>query len=507
MKIFRGTDIKALDTYTIKNEPIESIALMERVARALTDSLTKRWSEETPIIVFAGPGNNGGDALAVARLLSGKGYKVSVYLFNTLNSLSADCEANRDRLPDKVALTEVISEFTPPILTAGHLVIDGLFGSGLNKPLNGGFAAVVKYINASSATVVSIDLPSGLMCENNSYNIKGHIIQADLTLTLQFPKLSFLFAENEEFVGEWKIIDIHLSKEGMEQTPSAYSIIESTDIRQMMRPRRRFAHKGDFGHALLVAGSYGMAGASILASQACLRSGVGKLTTHVPARNAAIVQTAVPEAMLEIDSHERFFATPVEQMEDYSAVGIGPGLGQAEETDLILFYTLNNCQAPLVLDADALNILAQHRNKLMTLPAGTILTPHPKELERLIGKNPNSYERLGKAAELAASIRCYIVLKGAWTAILTPDKRCFFNPTGNVGMATAGSGDVLTGILVGLLAQGYSPEEACLIGTYVHGMAGDIAAKSVGTIGMTAGDIVRSLPEAWNMIEKLKQDK
>ena len=402
---------------------------------------------------------------------------------------------------DEITFHEVSTQFAPPTLTDEHLVIDGLFGSGLNKPLSGGFAAVVKYINSSPATVASIDIPSGLMGEENTFNVRANIIRADVTFSLQLPKLAFLFAENAEFIGEWELLDINLSQEGIEELDTNYEMLEVEDIRTIIKPRKRFSHKGNFGHALLIAGSRGMAGASILSARACLRSGVGLLTVHAPICNNNILQTAVPEAIVEQDASETCFAIPTDT-DDYQAVGVGPGLGRNEETEAALLEQLNGCQTPLVVDADALNILANHRHALTNLPKGSILTPHPKELERLVGKCQDSYERLTKAIELARTAKVHIVLKEAYSAIITPTGKCFFNPTGNPGMATAGSGDVLTGIILALLAQGYTAEEAAKTGTFVHGLAGDFARKKLGTIGLTAGDIVNNLPMAWRLVSE-----
>ena len=503
MKIFSGNSIKKLDAYTIEHEPISSIDLMERAAQALTEAICEGWDAETPVTVFAGPGNNGGDALAVSRMMAEKGYNVSVYLFNPKGELSADCRTNKELLEmmNNVSFDEISTQFVPPTLTTDHLVIDGLFGSGLNKPLSGGFAAVVKFINASAATVVSIDIPSGLMTEDNTFNIKAHIIKADVTFSLQLPKLAFLFAENAEYIGDWHLLDIQLSEEGIEVIPTSYEILEGEKIKTLLKPRKKFAHKGDFGHALLIAGSQGMAGASILAAKACLRSGVGLLTVHAPFVNNNILQTAVPEAMVEVDNHE-FYFTHATETDNYMAIGIGPGLAQAAETEAALLQQLTLCQVPLVLDADALNILANHRHALNHLPKGSILTPHPKELERLVGKCQGSYDRLQKACELARTARVHIILKGAYSAIITPTGRCFFNPTGNPGMATGGSGDVLTGVLLALLAPGYSDEHAAQIGTYVHGLAGDFARKKQGMIALTANDIIESLPMAWRLVSE-----
>ena len=496
MKIFPSSSIKKLDAYTIEHEPIQSIQLMERAATALTEAICSRWDTETPVVVFAGPGNNGGDALAVARMLAEKGYKIEIFLFNTKGELSPDCQENKELLEimDEIKFHEITSQFAPPTLTVDHLVIDGLFGSGLNKPLSGGYAAVVKYINASSATVVAIDIPSGLMGEENTFNVKTNIIRADVTLSLQLPKLSFLFAENAEFIGEWDLLDINLSQEGIEELDTNYEMLEAEDIRSLIKPRNKFAHKGSFGHALLIAGSRGMAGA-------CIRSGVGLLTVHAPICNNDILQTAIPEAIVEQDVSEICFAVPTDA-DDYQAIGIGPGLGRSEETEAALLEQLSSCQTPLVVDADALNILANHRHALNNLPKGSILTPHPKELERLVGKCQDSYERLTKAIELAHTAKVHIVLKGANSAIITPNGKCFFNPTGNPGMATAGSGDVLTGIILALLAQGYAADEAAKIGTFVHGLAGDFARKKTGVISLMAGDIINNLPTAWRAVSE-----
>lgn len=503
MKIFPSSSIKKLDAYTIEHEPITSINLMERAATALTKAITDRWSAETPVTIFAGPGNNGGDALAVARMMAEKGYKTEVYLFNIKEKLSPDCQTNKERVEmmEEIRFHEISTQFVPPVLTPEHLVIDGLFGSGLNKPLSGGFAAVVKYINSSPARVVAIDMPSGLMGEENTFNVKNSIIRADVTFSLQLPKLAFLFAENSKFVGEWELLDIQLSEKGIEETETNYEMLEMEDIRSLIKPRSQFAHKGNFGHALLIAGSKGMAGASVLATRACLRSGVGLITVHAPICNNDILQTSAPEAMVKTYAGENYFTASTDT-DDYQAVGIGPGLGQNEETEAALIEQLEHTRTPIVLDADALNILANHHYTLTHLPKGSILTPHPKELERLTGKCHDSYERLMKACELAHTARIHIILKGAYSAIITPEGKCFFNPTGNPGMATGGSGDVLTGIILALLAQGYPTEEAAKIGTYIHGLAGDIAQKKQGMIGMIASDIVTCLPTAWRLVSE-----
>lgn len=502
MKIFTGAQIHELDDYTIEHEPIASVDLMERAAKAIARAISEQWSTLTPIVVFAGPGNNGGDALAVARLLATANYSVSVYLFNISGHLSADCAANRQRLKECKQIqtfTEVTQEFDPPQLDEQTLVIDGLFGSGLNKPLAGGFASLVKYINASPSRVVSIDLPSGLMSEDNTYNVRANIIKADLTLTLQQQKLAFFFPENQEFIGKLRILDIRLSQEGIRKIDAQYNLIEETEIRPLLLGRDRYAHKGNMGNALIIAGSYGMAGAAVLATKACLRSGAGKVTVHTPRRNNMILQISVPEAVVQVDQEDTIFSQAVDT-EDYNALGIGPGLGQNETTAIALIAQLRRATCPVVVDADALNMLANHRAWMMQLPKEIIFTPHPKEFDRMEGNAADSYERLTKAREMAERLQGYVILKGHYSALCCPDGHVMFNNTGNAGMATAGSGDVLTGIITALLARGYKQREACMVGMYLHGLAGDIAARHVGMESLIASDLIQYLPEAFKRL-------
>lgn len=505
MKIFTSAQIHEHDKYTIEHEPISSVDLMERAAKAITHAIAERWSANTPIVVFAGPGNNGGDALAVARMLADKGYQVRVYLFNIHNNLSADCSVNRKRLNESKKIksfSEISLNFDPPQLTEDTLVVDGLFGSGLNKPLSGGFASLVKYINQSPSKVVSIDIPSGLMCEDNTYNIRANIIRADVTLTLQYKKLAMMFADNQPYIGKLQILDIGLSKEYADNTECKYCIVDEADIRKLVRPRPDFVHKGSMGNALIVAGSYGMAGAAVLATKACLRSGAGKVTTRTPKNNCMIMQIAVPEAVLSIDPDAEVLSESA-SADDIDALGIGPGLGQAETTAVALIGQFKRTHCPIVADADALNILANHRAWLQQLPKNIIMTPHPKEMDKLASNAANGdYDRLAKALDFAERHDAFIILKGHYTAICTPQGKVFFNNTGNSGMATAGSGDVLTGILTGLLARGYSEEQACLLGVYLHGLAGDIAADKLGKESLIASDIIDHLPMAFRSIQE-----
>ncbi len=496
MKILTGAQIHELEKYTIEHKPIKSIDLMEEAAQQIFLAIKRRWSKRDAIIVFAGPGNNGGDALAVARLLAKDDYIVSVYLFNINNKLSEDCVTNKKRLLDTTSIknfTEITLNFEPPELTAGTLVIDGLFGSGLNKPLYGGFASLVRYINQSPCKVISIDMPSGMMTEDNSMNVLSNIIKANLTLTIGNEKLSMFLDDMLPYFGKIEVLYIGLLDEYVEKIDAIYN----TNEKIFVLGRKSVAHKGDMGHALLVAGKYGMAGAAVLAAKACLRSGVGKITVHTPKLNNDILQISVPEAIVSHDIGDEHFTEPIDT-KCYQAMGIGPGLGQDEDTAIAMIAQIRRAQCPVVVDADALNMLASHRAWMQQLPKKIILTPHPKEFDRLVGNTSDScFERLSKALNLAQRIEGYILLKGHHSALCLPNGKVIFNTTGNAGMATAGSGDVLTGIITGLLARGYCPADACMRGMDIHGKAGDLAAEDLGEESMTAGDLIKFLPKAF----------
>ncbi|MDR1938034.1 MAG: NAD(P)H-hydrate dehydratase, partial [Tannerellaceae bacterium] len=492
IKIFTTEKIKELDRYTIEHEPVRSIDLVERAANAFVTEFARRHTKQGRVIVFAGQGNNGADALAVSRLLMEDSFaRVETYLFNPpTGKLSAECEQNKWRLleMDNVVFEEVEAKFSPPLLGEYDVVIDGLFGSGLNRPLEGGFAAVVDYINQSGAEVVSIDLPSGLFGEDNRENTPDTVIRAGLTLTFGFPKLSFFLPENESCVGKWKVLDIGLHPDVVAGTPTPYRLTTEDDAGKALRPRSRFAHKGMFGHALLITGSRGKMGASLLAAQACLRSGAGLLTVHIPSCGEGMLQTAFPEAMLSLDAHTDYF-TSLPDMAAYSAVGVGPGLGRHPKSGAALKALLQKSSRPLVIDADALNLIASDKELLSHIPRRSILTPHPKEFDRLAGESASSYERLMKAQAFAAEHALVVVLKGGYTATCTPEGNVYFNSSGNPGMATAGSGDVLTGVILGLLAAGYLPEEAAAVGVLIHGAAGDLAAIYQSEESLIASDI------------------
>ncbi len=509
MKILTNKDIKALKTATCEAQNISSIDLMERIASVVSVEVISRFLPSQRIVVVAGPGNNGGDALATARMLFEQGYrKVEVFLFNVSDRLSHDCDEERKKLltVDGIDFTEIRREFTPPYLGKNDVVIDGLFGAGLKDGLKGGFMMLARYINDSGAYVISIDLPSGLMGESNQNNNLRDVIHANLTLTFQLPRLSFFFKENSEVLGEWKLIDIDLDQDAIRNVESDYYVIDAKNVAPLLRKRDPFTAKRDYGSTLLFAGSTGMMGAAVMSARAVLKTGAGLCTVHSASRGLQILQTAVPEAMFEPDRNEHII-TDMRLHHNHQVVAVGPGIGTHESTINALNSLLQNTTAPLVLDADALNCIAQRPEMLTLLPPKTIITPHIGEFDRLFGEHLYGEERVATAVKMARHYNINIVLKGHYSVVVRPTGRVCFNMTGNPGMATAGSGDVLTGIIASFLSQGYAPEYAATIGVYIHGLAGDMAAEEVGEFGLTASDIVnwsgRAIREVLNRSPKL----
>ncbi len=496
MKILNAEQIREIDAYTIENEPIASIDLMERAASKCYAWIRQRMKSRKEVKVFCGMGNNGGDGLVIARMLGGTGHKVTVYKIIHTQKASADFSKNEKRLIGARNVHKVdLHEHDPfPEIKKDDPVIDAMLGSGLTRPLKGFLNEVVRNINASGAVVVAIDFPTGLFCEDNRENEPKNIIRADYTLTFQVPKLSFMFASNDEFVGEWHLLDIGLHAQAIKEAETRYFILEAEDLRSFYRPRKKFSHKGNYGHALLLSGSYGKMGAAVLAARGALRSGAGLVSVHAPACGYEILQTSVPECMVIPDEQERFISG-LGDLAPFNAIAAGPGIGNDEQTARTLKLLIQNAGMPLVLDADALNIISENPTWRGFLPSGTILTPHPKEFDRLAGKSSNDHERLEKAMEFAHKFQVYVVLKGAYTAIVCPDQKVFFNLTGNPGMATGGTGDVLTGMILGWLAQNYSPLQSALAAVYLHGMAGDQAASRRGFEGLIPGDMIEQIPK------------
>lgn len=492
MKIFNTTHIKSIDQYTIQHEPISSINLMERAAEKIVDFFLQKWDKNTPFLLLAGNGNNGGDGLAIARMLLEVGYTVNVILFHT-GKLSPECATNKKRLNKHFSpfLTQQEGHFipfdTPPAET---IIVDALFGIGVSRPISGFFADIIHFTNQLPHPKVAIDLPSGLFGDTIAQPHQV-ILQANYTLTIQFPKLALFFAENEPYIGTWHIIDIELHPQALKETPSSYHYITPEMVAQIHKKRKRFSHKGSYGHLLLYAGSKGMAGAALLATKAALRTGAGLVTLYSTQNNRMIAQTSIPEAIF---THKTPHTTP------YDAIGVGCGIGKKSKSIKKLHRLLSQTDQPLVLDADALNIIAQERHLLHQLPHNSILTPHPKEFERLFGTTKDSTQMLSKAIQKAKEHQLYIVLKTAYSIILCPNGECYFNTTGNAGMATGGMGDVLTGIITSLMAQGYTSKESAILGVYLHGMAGDIALHKQSQESLLPSDLIKSIGSAFEKI-------
>ncbi|RPI08038.1 MAG: NAD(P)H-hydrate dehydratase, partial [Acidobacteriales bacterium] len=431
MKIFSTEQIKQIDEYTIIHEPVSSVNLMERAANQLFKWVISRFDRKHHIYIFAGPGNNGGDGLALARMLSFERYKPEVFFVKLTSQTSKDWESNLKRLKNEteVPFKSIVTINQFPDIAEEGIIIDAIFGSGLSRPAEGLAAEIIRKINKCHSAKISIDIPSGLFGEDNSTNNCENIINADFTLAFQFPKLAFMFPENEKFTGEWTILPIGLDHGIIERTGTQYTFLDNSLVSPLIQPRNKFDHKGIFGHGLLIGGSYGKMGAVVLGAKASLRTGIGLITCHIPAGGNLILQCSVPEAMAIHDRSEKLISA-TGSPDNYSAVGFGPGIGTGPETQNALHDLLLKCNKPLVIDADGLNILSQNKEWLELLPSGTVLTPHPKEFERLAGESPDSYSRLKKQSEFSQRFKCIVVLKGAYTCITAPDGHVWFNNTG-----------------------------------------------------------------------------
>lgn len=497
MKIFNCEQIKRWDAFTIKEQHITAMVLMERAATACFDWLVKNNFTKAQFHIFCGKGNNGGDGLALAQILLKNNIRVAVYILETGKPGSSEFQENLTllhRLTTSIHFIQPGTDF--PQFNAGDIIIDALFGTGLNKPAEGLAAELINHINKNARSVVSIDIPSGMFADKSS--LHNTIISATNTCSFQHYKLAFLLPENGAFIGSIYLLDIGLSSRFAEIENSSCELLDKEILTGIVKPRDQFAHKGNFGHAALIAGSIGMMGAAVLAAKGCLATGPGKLTCFVPAGGVEIMQLAAPEAMCRVSGN--FFADAEMNLDGFTAIGIGPGLFVQEGTALHLKKIFSENSAPILLDADALNTIAADETLLQNIPAGSIITPHPKEFERLFGKTSNDVKMLELAIKKAAEHNIYIVLKGHHTAIITPPGKVYFNSTGNAGMAKGGMGDVLTGIITGLMASHYPLPEAAILGVYLHGLAGDLAADKYSQEAMQASQLISCMGEAWKQI-------
>lgn len=495
MKIFTTEEFREIYRYTVEEDGISPIELINRAGQGVSEEIAARFSATRPIAVFAGPGHNGAEAISSARYLLAQGFSPVVYLFNIGgNKLSESCRYMRDKFLEEegAELEEVVQKFSIPVLTQNHIVIDGLFGTESHEPITGGLVTLIQYINESKATVISIDLPSGMSSDWNAGLIHRNIIHANYTFVLQFPRVAFFLQENAKLIGEWKVLDIGLSSHAIGSMLPNFYLIEQEDVKRKLRKRNRFCSKRDLGSAALVAGCYGMMGAAVLSARGALRAGVGKLTVFSPRCGYTVMQSSVPEALFQADKNDIVISS-ITLRNDYSAIGIGPGIGTNELTVNALEDFLVKAKKPVIIDADGLNCISLRPSILSTIPVLSIITPHAGEFDRLFGPQTSDEARLKKAMEMALYYKIFIVLKGHYTVIARPDGKVYFNSSGTPALATAGSGDVLTGIILSFIAQGYLPEIAAMMGVYIHGMAGEFSENDEGTYGTTSGDIASNV--------------
>lgn len=504
MKLLTAQQIKEWDQYTIQHEPVSSIDLMERAAQSCIEPIVHQCNtlHKKQVIVFCGKGNNGGDGLAIARLLHARQWLVTVYILDETQHSSADFKINYERLQKEshVVIHSISSPVDFPALKEiDALIVDALFGTGIDTPLRGLAADLVYHLNKLHLAVIAIDLPSGLPVSPDELFLKADvaIIKALRTLSFQIPKRTFFHTEFSAYVGEITLTDIGLDASFAAQAASAFHYVTKEKIQQALKPRSKFSHKGVFGHLLTVGGSFGKIGAVELMSKAALRTGCGLVTAYVPKVGYSIMQTALPECMVETDDELLEIRHFPDQLTAYQAGSIGPGMGTHPQTIQGFKKWLSYFNKPCVLDADALNGIATFLNREDTafhFPETCIITPHPKEFDRLAGASSNSLERLNRQIQFAVKHQIVVVLKGAYTSIALPDGQVFFNSSGNVALATAGSGDVLSGILGSLLAQGYDATQAALVGVYLHGYCADRIVEKQKTL--IASDIIEMIPVA-----------
>ena len=487
--------IRLCEAHTIAHKPISSIELMEIAATACVNRIKQQFSPTASIRIFCGMGNNGGDGLAMARLLHESGFNCTTYIVKHKEAYSPECLHQLNLLKERtIEVKEIEQEEDIPLCDSDTVLIDALLGTGLSKPIdNQLLKSVIKNINQSKSFIFAIDTPSGLLSEQ-AMDKQYTAVEADFTLSFQFPKLSFFFAENYPYVGEWTIADIGLESQSIDAIQTNNYCIEHSFIQSLIRPREKFAHKGNFGHGLLIAGSLGMMGAAVLASKAALRTGVGLLTVNVPKMGVSILQTSVNEAICRSDTNDNHFTgIDFEVLSKYNAIAIGCGLGTHPETAQGLKKLIGDFGGNMIFDADAINILAENKTWLEFLPPNCIFTPHIKEFERLTHKANNGYERLELQRQFSKRHACVVVLKGAHTSISTPQGEIFFNTTGNPGMAKGGTGDVLTGMLLALVAKGYPAVQAAMIGVYLHGAAADQALNKQSYESLLPSDIIENI--------------
>lgn len=489
MKIFYTEKIKELDKLTIETQQITSLELMERAALQAFLWLVNHFQDKKTVYhFFCGVGNNGGDGLAIARMLKQNYFEVHVYIVPFSEKISIDFDSNLDRLQECNLTYTIINETADfPNIAENHVIIDAIFGIGLTREMDSWVQNLIKKINYHASVKVSIDVPSGLFLHQRT----TLAIHSDIVLSFQLPKLAFYLPDNENFINKVVILPIELDQKGIENLVTQHYYIDKSEIKKRYKPISKFSHKGTQGHALLIGGSYGKMGAMVLASKAALRTGCGLATVLIPKCGFTILQTASPETMVITDENLEYI-TNIQFDILTKSIGIGMGMGQSEETANAFYHFLKENTIPLVIDADALNLLSANQEWLNLIPKNSVLTPHPKELERLIGSWNDDFEKIDKTIQLAKKHQLIILIKGANTLIID-GKNVYVNSSGNQALATGGSGDVLSGMITSFRAQGYSALDAALLGVYFHGRTADIAMNDMGYEGFIASDIIKYL--------------
>lgn len=497
MKIFSKEQIYEGDQLTAKKQGISSTELMERAATQIFNWLhAKLQGTQIPIHVFCGIGNNGGDGLVLSRHLITHGYNVKTYIVNYSDKRSKDFLINYDRIKQVSKDWPVLmgGEDDFPDIKPEDIIVDAIFGIGLNRPASDWVKKLFQHFKLSKAFTLAIDMPSGLYADKVPEDENG-VVWANYTLSFQAPKLAFFLPDTSKYTQNWEVLDIGIDREFLQKTVTQANLIGKKEVLTFYRPRDKFSHKGTFGHSLVIGGSYGKIGAVTLASRAALQVGSGLVTAFIPKCGYQVLQTAIPEVMVVTDNEE-LEITKIGYSVEPTVIGLGPGIGTSDATEAALNSFFESNKIPLVIDADGLNQLSKNKDWFKLLPKNTVLTPHPKELERLIGKWKDDFDKLDKVSSLSKKHDLIIIIKGANTITVSGDKY-YINVTGNPGLATGGTGDVLTGIITGLIAQGYNALEASLFGVYIHGKSADIAVEDYGYQSLIASHVIEYLGEAF----------
>jgi len=490
LNLLTSEQIRKADKHTIQHKPISSVDLMERASEAFTELFIKNYPDKNkPIAVYCGTGNNGGDGLAIARLLNQKGYNINVKISRFSGKSTTDFDINLARIVARKIAFDEFNSFSELKEETADIIIDALLGSGLNKPLQGEWLTLVEWLNSLGKPIISVDIPTGFSAEGPI--IKQNVtIKAELTICFHRPKINFLLPESELCINRFEVVDIGLDERFIQSVDTPYKFLEASDIKSRLKKRKSFSHKGTYGHTLIIAGAPETMGAALLCAEASLHTGSGLTTACIPPEGLIALNIRIPEVMARL----RYRSLPIDLIWDkYNVVAIGPGLGTSADSKQVLEETLKNFRHPMVIDADAINILSTNPELIFGIPKFSVLTPHVKEFDRLFGTHETWWDRMETGIKKAKELHLIIILKNRYSMIFLPAGECIFNPTGTPAMATGGMGDVLTGIIASFLAQGYKPEDAAILGVYLHGKAGEEIEKAEGVAVVPASKLAQGI--------------